>query len=140
MEERKEEGRENPPPLLLELWEAAGLEREQRGGRVVVTAYCLSSVCCGFSLSAHTHTHTHSPRPSYLYPRNIHAGGGRRLQSFSSLHTLWRHCVKESVCCDCAWLALIFLQDFPHLYLDNVGWCFQDCMLCLLSLETHLHK
>lgn len=75
VEERKEEGQRIKPPSrsssgrLLD-W------RQQKGGRVVVTAYCLSSVCCGSSLSAH------SSRPGYLYPLNIHAGGGR-LQSFS---------------------------------------------------------
>lgn len=71
VEERKEEGereRERIPCLssgrLLD-W------RKHRGGRVVVMAYCLSSVCCGSNLS------THSSNMGYLYPHNIHAGRGR---------------------------------------------------------------
>lgn len=60
MEERKEEAaRSSPTPF--EQWEAAGRESAAavaaRGGRVAVTVYCLSSVCCGSSLGAH------SPRP-----------------------------------------------------------------------------
>lgn len=67
VEERKEDGERHPPtppPSSRRLLEW----RKQRGGRVVVTAYCLSSVCSGSSLSAHT------SRPVYLYPLNIHAG------------------------------------------------------------------
>lgn len=83
---KKERKREREAPLSVPPPSAAlgGFwTGEQRGGRVVVTAYCLSSVCCGPSLS------THSSKPSYLYPLHIQAGGGR-LQSFSSLLTLWR--------------------------------------------------
>lgn len=94
-----------PLPAPLELWEAAGLEKAE-GGRVVVTAYCLSSVHCGSSLGVH------SARLGYLYPLNIHASGGR-LPPFSSTHTLWRHCIQECACCERALLTLLFLQDFP---------------------------
>lgn len=109
VEERKEEGERTtlpslPPPLLscgrLLAW------RKQRGGRVVVTAYCLSSVCCVSSLG------THSSTPGYLYPLNIHAGGGR-LQSLSSSHILWRRYIKESECCEWVLVIILFFQDFP---------------------------
>lgn len=104
--ERKRE-RENPPlPCSLSSSSGRLLDwRKQRGGRVAVTAYCLSSVCCGSSLSAH------SFRPGYLYPLNIHAGEGR-LQPFSSSHTLWRRCIKETACCEGVLLVLLFFQDF----------------------------
>ena len=87
-ERERERESEVPPPPPLELWEAAGLEKAE-GRKGCGEAYCLSSVCCGSSFSAH------SSSPGYLYPLNIRAGGGR-LQSFLSLHILWRRCIKES--------------------------------------------
>lgn len=109
MEERKEEGERIPPPPSLPSSGRLLDWRKRRGGRVVVTAYCLSSVRCGSSLSVHL------PRPGYLYPLNIHAGGGR-LQSFSSLHTLWRRCIKESACCERACLYYFSFRISPFTF------------------------
>lgn len=123
MKERKEEGERippssyssPPPPLssgrLLD-W------RKQRGGRVVVTAYCLSSVCCGSSLS------THSYWPSYLYPLNIHAGGGR-LQSFSSFPTFWRQ--RRDYLLGVSLLGLL-LEDCPII----------NCVAFLVFIRTYI--
>lgn len=108
MEERKEEEERSLPRPFLSSGRLLDW-RKQRGGRVVGTAYCLSSVCCGSSVS------THSTRPGYLYPLNIRAGGGR-LQSFSSLHTLWRRCIKEAACCECACLYYFSFRNSPFIF------------------------
>lgn len=105
---RKEDGENSLPPSPFSSGRLLDW-RKQRGGRVAVTAYCLSSVCCGSSLSAH------SSRPGYLYPLNIHAGGGR-LQSFSSLHILWRHGIEDSACWERACLHWLSNRNSPFKY------------------------
>lgn len=135
VEERKEEGERTPPqppPPLLSCGRLLGC-RKQRGGRVVETAYCLSSVCCVSSLGAHSST------PGYLYPLNIHAGGGR-LQSFSSLHILWRRCIKESGCCEWVPVIILFSEDFPVHIWTGLGAISRRVCCCIVLKSMCVYK